>query len=76
MKEKAGVRVIATILHRELMNRFDKILKPSSAAFDPLYLESTLLDPKYKIILNREQLQAAKSQLLHEVSIDNAASVL
>lgn len=73
MKEKAGVRVIATILHRELMDRCEKILKPSSVAFHPIYLESTLLDPKYKIVLNHEQLQAAKSQLILEV---RAASVL
>ncbi len=69
MKEKVGVRVIATMLQRELDTRFEKVLQPSSASFDPIYLESTLLDPRYRILLSPEQLQAAKSQVLREVSI-------
>lgn len=69
MKEKAGVRGIATILLRELTNCFDRILKPSSVSFDPIYLALTYLDPKFKILLNREQLDAATSYILREVCI-------
>ena len=60
MKDKVGVRVIATTLQQELAYHFEKVLQPSSASFDPIYLESTLLDPNYKILLDNQQLEAAK----------------
>ena len=69
MREKVGVRVVATVLQKELERRFEKVLQPSSASFDPIYLEATLLDPKYKIVLTHEQLEAVKGQVLRDVSI-------
>lgn len=68
MKDKPGVRVIACKLQQELTSRFEKVLNPSSGSFDPIYIEATLLDPKYKILLNRHQEEAAKAQLLLDVS--------
>lgn len=76
MKDKVGVRVIATTLQQELAYRFEKVLQPSSASFDPIYLESTLLDPKYKILLDNEQLEAAKAQVLREVNINFVVYIL
>ena len=67
MKDKPGVRVIACKLQQELTSRFEKVLNPSSGSFDPIYVEATLLDPKYKILRNRHQ-EAAKAQLLLDVS--------
>lgn len=63
------MRVVAATLLQELENRFEKVLQPSSVSFDPIYLEATLLDPKYKILLSPEQLEAAKAQILREVNI-------
>ena len=68
MKEKPGIRQIATTLQRELLSRFDKVLNPSCALFDPVYVEATLLDPRYRIVLTPDQLEAAKVQLLQDVS--------
>lgn len=69
MKEKPGMRQIATVLQQELSNRFDKVLNPSCALFDPVYVQATLLDPRFKIVLTPDQLEAAKVQLLHDVSL-------
>lgn len=63
MKDKPGVQVIACKLQQELTSRFE-VLNPSSGSFDPIYVEATLLDPKYKILLNRHQEEAAKALLL------------
>ena len=68
MKEKAGLRLIASILQQELMDCYAKFFQPKSTSFDPIYLEATLLNPKYKILLDCEQLAAAKARLLQEVS--------
>ena len=68
MKEKPGVRTLATVLQQELMRRFEKVLSPGCASFEPVYVEATLLDPRFKIVLNYEQLEAAKLQLLRDVS--------
>ena len=68
MKEKPGVRTLATVLQQELSHRFEKILSPTCASFEPVYVEATLLDPRFKIVLNDEQLEAAKLQLLRDVS--------
>lgn len=68
MKERPGIRHIATVLHHELSSSFEKVLNPSSSTFEPVYVEATLLDPRYKIILTPDQLEAAKLQLLHDVS--------
>ena len=67
MKEKPGIRQIATILQRELSSRFEKLMKPSCVSFEPVYIEATLLDPRFKIVLTRDQQEAAKLQLLHDV---------
>ena len=68
MKDKPGVRAIASLLQQEMTTHFEKVLNPSSGSFDPIYVESTLLDLKYKILLNRHQLEAAKAQVLLDVS--------
>ena len=65
-KEKAGIRQIANVLHQELVMRFEKVLQPGSPSFCPIYVEATLLDPRYRIILSEEQVQVAKVQILKD----------
>ena len=69
MKERPGPREIASTLHRELTRRFQKALDPRDAAFDPVYVKATFLDPRYRIVLSSTQVEAAKTDILREVSI-------
>ena len=64
MKEKPGLREIASILHRELNRRFESILDPQAPVFDPLYVNATFLDPSYRIVLTSAQDEAAKCDIL------------
>ena len=57
----------STLLQRELSLRFANVLQPQVAGFNPLYVKATALDLRYYILLDREQLQHAKTQLLREV---------
>ena len=68
MKEKPGLRAIASTLLRELTRRFQKVLDPQTPACDPVYIKGTFLDPRYRILLSSTQVAAAKSDILHEVS--------
>ena len=67
-KERPGVRQIANLLHQELGTRFEKVLQPGCPVFCPLYIQATLLDPQYRILLSEEQVQAAKLHVLRDFS--------
>lgn len=56
MKDKPGIKHVVTVLQQELSDRFDKALHPSCALFEPIYVEATFLDPRYKIVLSASQL--------------------
>ena len=45
MKEKPGLREIASLLQKELSDRFQKVLVPTSFNFDPIFVAATALDP-------------------------------
>lgn len=62
------MRQIVTVLQQEMFKCFDKILNPSATSFDPIYVKVTLLDPRFRVILTPEQFEAAKLQLLRDVS--------
>ena len=68
MKEKPGLHKIASTLHRELNRRLESILDPQAPVFDPIYVKATFLDPRYRIVLTSAQVEAAKSDILREVS--------
>ena len=61
------MRQVASVLQRELSLRFANVLQPQVAGFNPLYVKATALDPRYYILLDKEQLQHAKTELLREV---------
>ena len=48
----------------ELKHRFKKFTDPSDFGYDPLFLVCTLLDPRYRLLLNRNQSDSAKEHLL------------
>ena len=67
MKEIPGVRQVASVLQRELSLRFANVLQPQVAGFNPVFVKATLLDPRYCILLDKKQLEHAKTELLREV---------
>ena len=69
MKTNPEVSEIARILQRELQRRFRRFTDPGDADFNPLFAVATTLDPRYRVILNSLQLQAAKQHILKEVNI-------
>ena len=69
MKSHPEVSDIARILQRELQRRFRKFTDPGDTEFNPLFAVATTLDPRYRVILNTLQLQAAKQHILKEVSV-------
>ena len=76
MKEKPGLREIASLLQRELSDRFQKVLVPTSFNFDPVYFAATVLAPQYRILLNEEQQKHAKAHIIRELMIVLATSKL
>ncbi len=58
---------VAGILQSEHKRRFRKYTDPSDADHDPIFLLATMLDPRYKLILNRVQMDRAKEVLLQNL---------
>ena len=55
---------VATVFHAELKCRFGKLSDADHFDYEPLFIISTLLDPRYKLLLNSEQVHSAKEELL------------
>ena len=68
MKKKPGLSTAAALLQAELHNRFNKFISPDDDEFDPTFIISTLLDPRYKLVLCEKQIRAAKEALIHHIS--------
>ena len=68
MKEKPGLREIASLLQKELFDQFQKVLVPTSFNFDPIFVVATALDPRYRVLLHEEQLRHAKVYIMQELS--------
>ena len=41
---------------------------PQAVDFDPLYVAATFLDPRYKLLLNSEEIEAAKRIILGDLT--------
>lgn len=52
----------------DLRQRFGRFIDVSSHLFDPIFVMATAMDPRYKCILSDEQREAAKRQLISDVS--------
>ena len=48
----------------DINRRFDPVINHEAANFDPLYVASTMLNPPYRLLLNANQVNAAKSFIL------------
>ena len=70
MKEKPGLREIASTLHQELNQRFESILDPQTPVFDPIYVKLHFLTQLGTELysLTSAQIEAAKSDILRKVS--------
>lgn len=67
MKKIPDVTQAASVLLANLKQRFRKFTNPSDPDYCPVYLAATCLDPRYKILLNPTQLNAAKKEILRQV---------
>ena len=64
MSTKPGMTTISNKLNNELKHCFDKYVNPSVSGFDVYYLVATLLDPKYTLILNTQQITSVRAHLI------------
>lgn len=64
MKKVAELHTVSTHLQSELGRRFQKCTDPTDPDHEPLYLVSTLLDPRYRVLLTPTQSDSAKEELL------------
>ena len=55
----------ARVLLTEFKRRFQNVTDPSHPDHDPLFLASTLLDPRYQLLLNPNQIMSAKAHLMN-----------
>ena len=69
MKSQPDVGEVAKLLQKELQRRFKKFTDPGEEDYNPLFVMATVLDPRYRVLLNTVQLQSAEHLLLKEVSI-------
>jgi len=67
MKGQRGLGGAVTLLRSELKRRFDKILNPKAPDYEPIFVLATALDPRYKVVLNTEQVASAKTEILRQL---------
>jgi len=63
------LRQVATLLQKELGTRLAKVQDPKSVHFDPIHTMATFLDPRYRLLLNKNQTESARNTILKEVSL-------
>ena len=64
VQQQSGLSGAASLLKAELNARFKKFEDPSRIDFDPLFVISTALDPRFRVLLSKEQIAAAKQVIL------------
>lgn len=67
MKKVKEVSKAASSLQVELKHRFRQFTDPGDVQHDPLFLVCTLLDPRYRLLLNNNQTESAKESLLKQL---------
>lgn len=58
---------VARSLLSELKRRFKKYTDPGDEDHDPLFLMAAALDPRYRVLLNPNQVGSATATMLKEV---------
>ena len=74
MKKLTELAEISCLLQPELKRRFRKCTDPGDESYEALYIASTLLDPRYKSLLNPVQLNSAKQEVLKLLNCDSSNS--
>ena len=64
MKQRKTVAEVAVIMLTEIKKCFAKLLDTNDEDHDPLYMVTTLLDPRFKALLNDNQIQYARKECL------------
>ena len=64
MKKIDSLEKVSKIMSVELERRFAKLLDHNDKDHNPLYMVATLLDPRFKMILETEQIAYAKKECL------------
>lgn len=64
VQQQSGLSGAASLLKAELNTRFKKFENPSRIDFDPIFVISTALDPRFRVLLSKEQIAAAKQVIL------------
>lgn len=66
---QGSYRTAVETMLQDLKSRFDYIINPDSANFNPTYIAATSFDPRYKGALTDDQLKKAKSYIHQLVSV-------
>ena len=64
MKKISEVAAVSSSLQSELKRRFRRCTDPGDENHEPTYIVSTMLDPRYKSLLNPTQVNHGKVELL------------
>lgn len=67
MKQISEIASVSSILQLELKQKFAKLTDCNNCNYDPIFAVSTLLDPRYKFVLNARQVQIASEQILRYI---------
>uniref|UniRef100_A0A1X7V393 Uncharacterized protein n=1 Tax=Amphimedon queenslandica TaxID=400682 RepID=A0A1X7V393_AMPQE len=74
MAKVQGISGIAKKMLSDINRRFDPVKNRQAPNFDPLYVASTLLNPPYRLLLNTNQVIAAKSFILSLIANGKSGS--
>ena len=74
MVQVPEIALVATTLQSELKHRFRKYTDPGDECYEPLYVVATILDPRYKPLINAVQMKAGKDELLRMLKANNGQS--
>ena len=67
MEKVHGLSKLSTTFRSELNCRFIPYLEPADRSYEPIYVVSTMLDPRYKLLLNVTQTVSAEYNILNLV---------
>lgn len=74
MKKDPETSRAASVLLSELKLRFKKFTDPCDPDHDSLFLLCTMLDPRYRLLLNRNQSDSTKENLLRQLKEQSESS--
>ncbi|RDD43330.1 hypothetical protein TrispH2_004461 [Trichoplax sp. H2] len=74
MKEVAEIANVSSILQLELKHKFSKWIDCNNYNYEPIFAVSTLLDPRYKFVLNPNQIQVASQQIVKYMKVKDDGS--